>query len=327
MNRRTLILLPCFAFLLGVVGNDADAQEELVAAPAQAASQLSAVQWVQPKTAGVFKADVFVPVVGGASAAVDDAVLELRGADGWSGKGETNRLGRVTITGVEPGVYSVSVTAPGLFAVYAMQIVGESVKDQNTYPERARISCAFIDKRAARRMLTGAATPKPSAVESRDGKIAVLEEEGVAVTQGSADGLMTPFMEIVEGQLIGHLYHSGSGFRAAGGLRVSLMRDGEVVSSAVSGANGKVVLSNVEPGVHTLIAGDGSSFVVMGIETAVLAADANTSLPMPNQHFVSMLQEGTDSFSIQTTEFDFDASTTDETTDPTSPSPTSGGGS
>ena len=214
MNRRTSYLLPLVVLLCTSFGIHAQAQETL---PQKAAvgAQLSIVQWVKPKTSGVFKGDIYAPVLGGAAAVVDDAVVVLRGKNGWVGKGETNRLGRFTVTDVAPGAYSMMVKAPGLFAFYAIQVAADNDVDVNTYPERVRVSCAFIEESAVERMA------KHVKGETSIDDVKVAPEGLDADQSGSAAGSV---VTLTDGKFSGIMHEPGTDFNPAVGMEITLIK-------------------------------------------------------------------------------------------------------
>jgi len=267
MNRRILFSLPLAALLCLNAVHHARAQEEL---PQQASvqeqlnHQLSLVQWVKPKTAGVLKGDVFAPVLGGATAVVDNAVVVLRGTNGWVGEAATNRLGRFTITDVKPGVYSMLVKAPGLFAFYALQVVAENDVDVHAYPERARISCAFLEEVSVTRIA------KHEKGEMTLGDVAI-QPEGVAVVQEHATA-GSPLARLIDGTLSGVLRQAGSGFKVAPGTQVTVLEDGEVVGSGMTDVDGRFEIAGLDSGIYSLVASGLAGVAVVGIEAKADAA-------------------------------------------------------
>jgi hypothetical protein len=268
MNRRILFSLPLVALICTSAVHQVQAQEELpqrTAVSSQGSEQLSIVQWVKPKTPGVLKGDIFVPVLGGAAAVVDDAVVVLRGQDGWVGEAATNRLGRFTVTDVKPGVYSVLVKAPGLFAFYAIQVVSENEVDSHTYPERARVSCAFIDETAVSRM----AKHMKGEMTMND---VVVKPEGAAVAQGG-NAVRSSVVTLIDGKLSGVMSQAGSAFKPAPGVQVTVIKDGLSVGTDMTGKDGKFEIGGLDSGVYGIVASGMSGVAVVGIEARADDAD------------------------------------------------------
>ncbi len=290
-----------------------------VAVDGTAGVTLSIVQWVKPKTPGVLKGDIFAPVLGGAAVVVDDAVVVLRGKDGWVGKGETNRLGRFTVTDVEPGAYSLMVKAPGLFAFYAIQVAAENDVDAHTYPERAAVSCAFIEETAVKRM----AKHVKDELTIDEVKMA---PEGVEVAQrGVVAGHCVATLS--DGRFSGVLYQPGSGFLPAAGEDITLLQDGLKVATAVTGENGQFEIPGLDTGIYAFVARGKSGVAVVGIEMrAGKARDGQAQVGTTSEaRFVSLLQQPSSGFSIQAAPNNLD-DTSDPPAETRPPVVASGGG-
>ncbi len=257
MNRRILLSLPLLTLVCISNVHRARAQEELPQ-KAAASGQLSIVQWVKPKTAGVLKGNVVAPVAGGASTVVDEAVVVLRGKDGWVGEAETNRLGRFTVTDVEPGVYSLLVKARGLFAFYAIQVVSDNEVDGHSYPERALVSCAYINEVAVSKL-----------AKHVKGEMTIsdvdLDPVGADVAQGG-NASTGSVIQLTEGKLVGAMHQAGSGFLPAEGVKVTVIKDGEAVGNATTKSDGRFEIEGLDSGVYALVASGMSGVAVVGIE-------------------------------------------------------------
>ena len=284
MNRRfscSLALLVLFC-----VSPKTHSQELLPQQVAGDGAALSVVQWVKPRTAGVLKGDIFAPVSGGASVVVEDAVIVLRGKNGWVGEGTTNRLGRFTVTDVEPGVYSMMVKGPGVFAFYALQVAAENDVDTHTYPDRVTVPCAFIDEAAVNRL-----------AKHVNGELTldeiVVAPEGLAVGQdGDVSGSTSSLVTLTDGKLSGVLLQPGSGFEAASSMNVTLFQDGREVATAVTQPDGKFEIGGLRPGIYAFVAHGKSGVSVVGIEAIEQAkkdGQARVGGHSSGQRFVTML--------------------------------------
>ena len=260
MNRRTSCSVALLLIVLLCAGLEkrCHAQDGLAQEKAGDGAALSVVQWVKPRTAGVLKGDIFAPVLGGAAAVVDDAVVVLRGKDGWVGEGETNRLGRFTVTDVKPGAYSLMVKAPGLFAFYALQIAAENDVDAHTYPERATVSCAFIEETAVNRL----AKHVEGELTLEDVEVA---PEGLGVVQSGIVPSSSVVM-LTEGKLSGVLHQAGSDFVPAVGEEITLLRDDVQAATGVTGEKGQFEIAGLDAGVYAFVAQGKSGVAVVGIE-------------------------------------------------------------
>ena len=294
MNRRISCSLALLVLFSAGLKTQTQAQEVLPQQVAGEGAALSVVQWVKPRTDGVLKGDVLAPVSGGAAVVVDDAVVVLRGKDGWVGEGVTNRLGRFTVTDVKPGAYSLMVKAPGLFAFYALHIAAENDVDAHAYPERATVSCAFIEETAVKQM----AKPVTGEMELDD---VVVAPEGLEVVQSG----IVPSSSVVtltDGKLSGVLHEAGSDFKPAVGEEITLLQDGVRVAKGVSDADGRFEISGLEAGIYAFVASGKSGVAVVGIEVRA-ADDGQANLDTPgNTRFVSLLPlqgGGEGSFSLQ----------------------------
>ena len=290
MNRRILFSLPFAALICVSVVQQVRAQEVLpqqAAVSAQSSEQLSIVQWVKPKTTGVLKGDIFAPVLGGAAAVVDDAVVVIRGQDGWVGEAATNRLGRFTVTDVKPGVYSILVKAPGLFAFYAIQVVAENDVDAHAYPERVRVSCAFIDETAVSRM----AKHMKGEMTMDD---VVVKPEGAAVAQ-SGNTAASSVVTLRDGKLSGVMSQAGSGFKPAAGVQVTVIKDGLSVGTDMTGEDGKFEIGGLDSGIYGIVASGMSGVAVVGIEARADDEDADDGQAndgtRSKDRFVALLQQ------------------------------------
>ncbi|MDA7907112.1 carboxypeptidase-like regulatory domain-containing protein [bacterium] len=297
--KLPLALLLCTVFTTAVKAED-ESSPQLTSvnesvAKAPAVQETSLVQWIKPATGGVLKGDVFAPVLGGAVSVVGDAVIALHGKDGWVAEVETNRLGRFTVTDVEPGAYSLVVKAPGLFALYAIQVIAENEVDTHRYPERAKVSCAFIEAAAVKRM----AKHVEGEVINADIEIAA---EGVEVNQrGDISRNGTIVATLNDGKLVGAMQGPGSDFIPAVGDKITLVKDGLKVAQCETDAEGKFEIADLEAGVYALVANGKSGVAVFGFEArngnlpGGQASDATTS----ESRFVSLLpQQDSDSGSL-----------------------------
>ncbi len=293
MNRR----ISCSLALLVLLGTGLEmrihAQEGLSQKVAGEGSALSVVQWVKPKTSGVLKGDIYAPVLGGAAAVVGDAVVVLRGKNGWVGKGETNRLGRFTVTDVEPGAYSMMVKAPGLFAFYAIQVAADNDVDVNTYPERVRVSCAFIEGAAVERLA------KHVKGETSIDDVKVAPEGLDTVQSGTAAGSV---VTLSDGKFSGIIHEPGTDFNPAAGMEITLIQDGLKVATGLTDEKGQFEMGGLDSGIYAMVATGKSGVVVVGIEARSVqikdgqAKGETTSV----NRFVSLLpQVESGGFSIQ----------------------------
>lgn len=294
MNRRISCSLALLVLLCTGLQTQTHAQEVLPQKVAGDEAALSVVQWVKPRTAGVLKGDILAPVLGGAAVVVDDAVVVLRGKDGWVGEGETNRLGRFTVTDVKPGAYSLMVKAPGLFAFYALQVAAENDVDAHTYPERATVSCAFIEETAVNRM----AKHVKGELTLDDVKVA---PEGLGVVQSG----IVPSSSVVtltDGKLSGVLHQAGSDFVPAVGEEITLLQDGVRVATGVTGKNGQFEISGLDAGIYAFVARGKSGVAVVGIEARAADDGQANAVASGDIRFVSRLplqDGGTGGLSLQ----------------------------
>ncbi len=292
MIRRIFLLLPILLLPIAGLPLQANAQEELPVANSpevRASGMLTVVQWVKPRTAGVVKGEITTPIPGGAAALVDNAVVELRGKDGWMGSGETNRLGRFTITDVRPGPYSMVVRGPGVFACYALHVAGENEDDTHVYPERVRVSCTVIGEEAIGQLLF----ENMGEYTINDVEMAVEGPVSEKLIQDKV-AAVTTVVELIEGKLAGTLYEAGSAFDPAVSQKVTLIKDGLVVGRTITDATGSFEIAGLDAGIHGLVTNGPDGVGVVGIELiAAKVKDGQASNSANSQRrFVSMVQGG-----------------------------------
>ncbi len=111
---------------------------------------LTANQWVQPTVAGTLSGRIIVPSMDGMSRAVGGASVSIISVDGGgvSGQAVTDGMGEFTISGVAPGVYSLTSRAANAYSQLALQVIDSNVDLGGRYPSVAEISASNISYEA-----------------------------------------------------------------------------------------------------------------------------------------------------------------------------------
>ena len=174
------------------------------------ANDLNVIQRVRPATSGQFQAKVILPISGAGATSVPNAEVTLLGSEGALHQGVTNIHGDVTIDAVTPGIYAMTARASGLFACYAMHVVGEDQAAEQSLPASAEISCALVTSHQFGQTVL----PYLAAQSSRDH----LQADGTTLV-ADVERLNNPTYRIARtaGGLVGNL-RSAEG-RAAGPSR------------------------------------------------------------------------------------------------------------
>lgn len=309
LSISSLVLLAAMSFFV----RETSAQEEL---PTDANSltqidagtpddHLTVTQWVRPKTPGVFKARIIAPLPGGGGQAVDGAEVILRGPDGWKKAAESHRGGRVTITDVQPGTYSLVARAPGFLAVYAMHIVGQNESLRELFPETAEVSCSLIGVRHFEALVL----PLEDATYPLDNVL--LEERPLEKLARQIRGNELYRVAQNAGGLVGCLYAAGTEHVGGFGENreasldpavrqdVLIVRDGETVGRGQTDGSGRFVIANLQPGVYSLITSGPDGRGAVGFELLPPAEGVGAVGSSSEYRFVHEPGEVNDVFAMQ----------------------------
>lgn len=106
-------------------------------------SEMNVAQHVRPVD-GVFRAKVVVPMPNSGATIVPNATVKLLGKDGTRYEARTDMQGDAVIKDVKPGLYAMTTYANGLFACYAMHVIGTDSYSSTEFPSQTDISCALV---------------------------------------------------------------------------------------------------------------------------------------------------------------------------------------
>jgi hypothetical protein len=239
------------AFVLMAIGS-APAQEVT-----SEANGLNVIQRVRPATKGQFQAKVILPISGARATEVPNAQVTLLGSEGAVHRGVTNIHGDVTIDAVAPGIYAMTARARGLFACYAMHVVGENQAAGRSLPASAEISCALVTSHRFGETVL----PYLAADSSRDH----LQADDMTLV-ADVDRISNPTYRIARtaGGLAGSL-RSANG-QVAEQMNVFIFNKRKAVGRTLSDDQGRFVLADLPSGVYSMVAVGQDGVAALGFE-------------------------------------------------------------
>lgn len=233
------------------------AEEALVTIAAPAADSMVAAQWVQANADGTIAGTVVpgrAPVAAGKVSLLADkgSVIET----------DVNSSGKFELSGVAPGVYTLSYVAEDAFAAYAIHVVAP--RQDRSFAKSLVVTASALDPQRARTTIARyqpARVDLLSPVEYNDAPATLLpptrEQARYQVARNSTGG--------VDGRLI----RAGSvegGLAPAAGVNVLIIQDEVLVGQAISAADGMFQIAGLAPGQYDMIASGTAGFAALGFE-------------------------------------------------------------
>ncbi len=242
--RRLLATVTRFCIATGLIGFT-------VSAVAQGpATHLIVTQTVRPTAPIQFDARVIFPTVQGPRA-VANAQVTLRGGQGQVHQGMTDYRGNVTIKGVSPGLYAMTAQADGLFACYAMHVLGPQQAEDRTFPGAVEIACALVRYRDFESTIMPYLVTQVDRAELVTDLDLVPANEMYRVTRSN-------------GGLVGSL--SAVTNHGAKQMNVFLVKNRRLISRAISDDEGRFSFADVESGIYSLLAVGPDGLAAIGFE-------------------------------------------------------------
>ncbi len=251
MTRLLAAIPSTFAVVLMTIAG-ASAQEAT-----SIENDLNVTQAVRPASPGKFQAKVVLPMSGAGMTEVPNAEVTLLGTKGAVHQGVTNIHGDVTIEGVAPGIYAMTARASGLFACYAMRVLGEDQAAEQALPESVEVSCALVTSRRFEATVLPYLARSSSREQFRtDGTTLVADVRG---SVGSAYRVAR-----TAGGLVGSLRSAGG--QVAAEMNVFIFKSRKNVGRTVSDDQGRFVLSDLPSGVYSMVAVGPAGVAALGFE-------------------------------------------------------------
>lgn len=244
------------------------------------ANDLNVIQRVRPATKGQFQAKVILPIAGAGATSVPNAEVTLLGSEGALHRGVTNIHGDVTIDAVAPGIYAMTTRARGLFACYAMHVVGEGQAAEKALPSSAEISCALVTSH----QFGETVLPYLAAQSSRDH----LQADGTTLV-ADVERLNNPSYRIARtaGGLVGNL-RSANG-EAASQMNVFFFKKRKAVGRTLSDDQGRFAVAELPSGIYSMIAVGQDGVAALGFE---LVESVVKSVRVNSKGETFVIQEG-----------------------------------
>ena len=267
---------------------------------------LTATQWVCPQKPGQFEATVVVTSARGGVAVVESAQVTLSDARGWIGESTTDSRGKVVLRGVQPGVYALTATAPGLLAIYAMHVLPSNHPDARQYSPTAEISCSSL---GAQRI---EATVLPFLADQYDFAPVFIDERELIPILPSTRGNETLRVRSRNGGLAGTIYAPGTGrgrdwigidrygeLDPSDRMNVVLFRGRERLTDQLTSADGRFFFRDLRPDVYTVLAIGPDGVGVLGFELIGEDSPALTNRSSNQQVLVGKKTPVVDEFAMQ----------------------------
>lgn len=221
------------------------------ATAAELGQQLTINQWVRLAEDGTLNGRLMATSLDGSALGVDGVEVTVQQDGGEAFDATSNVDGEFSITGVTPGIYSLTARGETSFASCAMHVVGSDVETARDLPIQSLISLADVDQSIVQgamvRYLPPTFEPIRHSIEEADLtglRTRVVSDHLFKVAQ-------------TDGGLSGVIYAAGAEadvLEGAAMTNVFVLREGTEVARITTEDDGSFRLDDMEAGVYSVIA-------------------------------------------------------------------------